>query len=226
MTPELIRTKSFNDEVARFIADSAAEAIAERGVFRLALSGGKTPRSVYQALSMMNCQWPKWILTFGDERCVPPDDRDSNYRMATESFLMVTTPGEVLRIKGECPPEEAAEECDVAIQSLAHRFREPRYKHDLILLGMGDDGHTASLFPGTEALNETKRNVVANFVPKFNAYRITFTYPLLNASRCVAFLVNDKTKEPLIQEIKNGNTDYPAARVKPEKGELIWFIGS
>jgi 6-phosphogluconolactonase len=225
MKPEIIRTRSFDEDAARFIADSARDAIDERGHFRLNLSGGKTPRPVYQALALKECRWNKWIVTFGDERCVAPEDSESNYRMASESFLLVTSPGDVLRIKGELPPEEAANEYETALQHIAKRFGEKRYRHDLILLGLGDDGHTASLFPGTAAVQERERNVVSNFVPKLNCYRITFTFPLINAARRVAFLVNDPQKKSLVDQVLSGKSGLPAEHVQPEKGELIWFLG-
>jgi 6-phosphogluconolactonase len=225
MKPEVVRTNSFVESATRFIVDCAEEAIEERGHFRLSLSGGNTPKPVYQALSLMDCEWSKWIITFGDERCVPPDDVQSNYRMASESFLMVTTPGEVLRIRGEDPPAAAAQEYDEAVRYLAGRFGEKRLAHDLILLGLGDDGHTASLFKGTQALTETERNVVSNFVPKFSTYRVTFTYPLINAARRVTFLVNDKNKCPIIDAILRGGSGYPAEGVKPTSGELLWIVG-
>jgi 6-phosphogluconolactonase len=225
MKPEIVRTHSFVAEVARFIKDTASEAIDARGFFRLALSGGNTPRPIYQALSLEDCDWRKWIVTFGDERCVPPDDSQSNYRMASESFLLVTSPGEVLRMKGEIEPNEGAEEYDTAIQHLGKRFGEQRYRHDLILLGLGEDGHTASLFPETAALEETEKNVVANFVPKFNANRLTFTFPMINAARCVVFAVNDKTKQPIVDRVLAGNSGLPSEQVKPVNGEVLWFLG-
>jgi 6-phosphogluconolactonase len=225
MKPEIVRTHSFVAEVARFIKDTASEAIDARGFFRLALSGGNTPRPIYQALALEDCAWRKWIVTFGDERCVPPDDSQSNYRMATETFLLVTSPGEVLRMKGELDPNEGAEEYDTALQHLGKRFGESRYRHDLILLGLGEDGHTASLFPDTPALKETQKNVVPNFVPKFKANRLTFTFPLINAARCVAFAVNDKTKQPIIDRVLAGNSGFPSEQVKPVDGEILWFIG-
>jgi 6-phosphogluconolactonase len=225
MKPEIVRTHSFVPEVARFIKDSASEAIDARGSFRIALSGGNTPRPIYQALALEDCDWRKWVVTFGDERCVEPDDSQSNYRMASESFLLVTSPGEVLRMKGEIDPQEAAEEYDTAIQHLGKRFGEQRYRHDLILLGLGEDGHTASLFPETSALEETQKNVVSNFVPKFNTHRLTFTFPLINAARCVAFVINDKTKQSVIDRVLAGNSGLPSERVKPVNGEVLWFLG-
>jgi len=226
MKPEVVRTHSFNEEVARFIADTARDSIDRFGWFRLALSGGNTPRGVYQALSLVECDWAKWIITFGDERCVPPDDSQSNFRMASESLLMMITPGEVLRMKGELPPEQAASDYDSAIKSLAERFGEPRFRHDLILLGLGDDGHTASLFPGTAALQEKEKNVVANFVPKFNTHRLTFSYPLINAGRRVAFLVNDSKKKTVVDGVLQGGRGFPAEGIKPTDGELLWFLGA
>jgi 6-phosphogluconolactonase len=225
MKPEIVRTHSFVAEVTRFIKDTASEAIDTRGFFRFALSGGNTPRPIYQALALEDCDWRKWIVTFGDERCVPPDDSQSNYRMASESFLLVTSPGEVLRMRGESEPNEGAEEYDTAIQHLSKRFGEQRYRHDLILLGLGEDGHTASLFPETAALEETQKNVVANFIPKFDANRLTFTFPLINAARCVAFTVNDKTKQPIIDRVLAGNSGLPSEQVKPVNGEILWFLG-
>ncbi len=225
MKPEVIHTKSFARDASRFIADSANEAIDAHGFFCLSLSGGEGPRAVYRALALLDCAWTKWIITFGDEVCLPPDDARSNYRMASECFLMVTTPGEVLRMKGELTPQEGAEEYNSAIRYLAARFRHKRLAHDLVLLGLGDDGHTASLFPNTPALDETSRDVVCNFVPKLDAWRLTVTFPLINAAHRVAFLVNDARSEPLVDAILQGDRRRPAARVQPKSGELLWFIG-
>jgi 6-phosphogluconolactonase len=225
MKPEIIRTRSFVEDAASFVAHAAEEAIDEHGFFRLALSGGNTPRTVYQALALRECRWAKWIITFGDERCVSPDDPESNYRMASEAFLMLASPGEVFRIHGELDPETAAVQYRSTLMSLADRFRQKRYTHDLILLGLGNDGHTASLFPGTAALRETERDVVSNFVPKFNSHRITFSYPQINAARRVTFLVNDPKKEAVVQKVLEGGHGYPAEGVRPEKGELVWLLG-
>jgi 6-phosphogluconolactonase len=225
MKPEIVRTKSFAEDAAAFIASSAEEAIDERGCFRVALSGGNTPRQVYQALALKECHWSKWMITFGDERCVPPDDPQSNHRMVSESLLLVASPREVFRMQGEAVPDEAAAQYEETLRALASRFGEQRYIHDLVLLGLGDDGHTASLFPSTAALSEKNRNVVANFVPKFNTHRLTFTYPLINASHRVAFLVNDPKKEPIIEKVLEGGHGFPAEGVKPVNGELVWFIG-
>jgi len=227
MTPEVIRTSSFVADAVKLIAAEAQAAITARGLFRLSLCGGNTPRPVYAALSEAPILWSKVLITFGDERCVPPDDAQSNYRMAREALLdpALVPASNVLRMRGELDPEEAAREYEQRLAEVASEFGEPRFAHDLLLLGMGDDGHTASLFPGTPALEETRRNVVANFVPKLNAHRITFTLPLINAARRVCFLVNDPKKEPIITEVLRGDTEYPAERVAPAPGTLTWLLG-
>ena len=227
MTPSLLHTTSFPADAARLILDSARLAIAERGIFRIALSGGRTPAAVYRQWAATGSDWDRVQITFGDERCVPPDDDQSNYLMARQSLLdAVPIPaGNVFRIRGELPPTEAAAEYEARLAQLASRFHEPRYRHDLLLLGMGPDGHTASLFPGTEALLEQTRNVVANFVPKFDTYRVTFTYPLINAARHVCFMVEGDEKKPIVEQILAGQPDYPAARVSPADGRLTWLLG-
>jgi len=217
MNTEIIRTSSFVADAVKFIVDAAQAAISERGVFRLSLCGGNTPRAIYAELAKQPLAWDKFQITFGDERCVPPDDAQSNYRMAREAWLgQVAIPeGNVFRMKGELDPAAAAEEYERKLAAVAQRFNEERYVHDLLLLGMGDDGHTASLFPETEALAEANRNVVANFVPKFNTHRITFTFPLINAARHVCFLVNDPKKEPIVQTVLSKSGGYPSWISRP-----------
>src|SRR5436190_7593547 len=175
MSREVFRTKNFVADAANFIVDLAHQAIGERNEFRIALSGGNTPRPVYAELARMarDFPWEKILITFGDERCVPPDDAQSNYRMARESlFVPAAVPEKsVMRMRGEIDPQLAAQEYQDGLASLAASRREKIYRHDLILLGMGDDGHTASLFPETAALEEKTRSVVANFVPKFDSWR-------------------------------------------------------
>ena len=225
----VLHIPSFAPDAARLILDSARRAIAERGIFRIALSGGRSPAAVYKewAATAGDLPWERVQITFGDERCVPPDDEQSNYRMARESLLdnVPIPPGNIFRIQAELPPEEAAAEYEARLAQLASRFDEPRYRHDLLLLGMGPDGHTASLFPGTEALSEQTRNVTQNFVPKFDTYRITFTYPLINAARHVCFMVEGDEKKPVVKQILAGQGDYPAARVSPTDGRLTWLLG-
>jgi 6-phosphogluconolactonase len=229
MDRQIIRTKDFVREAAGLILDAARQALAQRGEFRIALSGGNTPRPVYGEVAQAgrDLPWNKVLITFGDERCVPPEDPQSNYRMARESlFDPGGIPAEsILRMRGEIEPETAAREYEARLTALATARGEKIYGHDLILLGMGDDGHTASLFPGTTALAETDRWVVSNFVPKFNACRLTFTLPLLNEGRHVCFLVNAGKHADLIEQVLRGDVRYPAARIQPVSGKLTWILG-
>jgi 6-phosphogluconolactonase len=127
----------------------------------------------------------------------------------------------VFRIRGEIEPEAAAAEYEAKLAAVAARFGEDRYAHDLLLLGLGPDGHTASLFPGSPALEESKRNVIPATGPKPPPQRITFTFPLINAAREVAFLVKEDSKQTLVSEVQSGDLRHPAARVKP----ATWLLG-
>jgi len=227
--PQVIRTKDFVTDAADFILGEAQQALGERNEFRIALSGGNTPRPVYARLAAIGrgLPWDLIRITFGDERCVPPDDPESNFRMAWETLLAPAAVPEksILRLRGEIDPQIAAQEYEDHLHVIATERGEPIYRHDLILLGLGDDGHTASLFPGTAALDEMTRRVMANFVPKFNAWRLTFTFPLLNAARRILFLVGAKKNPALIEHVLQGDSQYPAARVNPSAGEVMWMIG-
>jgi 6-phosphogluconolactonase len=229
MSREVIRSPHFVQDAAEFILGVADQALRERGEFRIALSGGNTPRPVYREVARRgsSLDWSKVIITFGDERCVPPTDPDSNYRMALETLIRFL-PGEkrnILRMRGELEPEVAAREYETQLESLAAERSEKIYRHDLILLGIGDDGHTASLFPETKALSERRRTVVANFVPKMEAWRLTFTLPLINEARQVCFLADAAKHAELIEAALNGEARYPAAQVQPKSGSLTWILG-
>jgi len=225
MHPEIIRSENFLRDALALIERSADTAIFERGEFRLGLSGGNTPKPVYEALAARADAREGWVFTFGDERCVAPNDKESNYRMVREALFDKATilPENVLRMRGESDPEEAA--ADYERELRARAGSSTIYRHDLLLLGMGDDGHTASLFPGTEALSETKKWVVPNFVPRMDAWRLTLTYPVINAARQVCFLVQSKGKEEMLEKVFSGKHDFPCARVKPTNGNLIWLLG-
>src|SRR3954470_12013512 len=222
MEREVIRSANFVADAAEFILGRAREALAERGQFRIALSGGNTPRPVYTELARIGRElpWDRIVFTFGDERCVAPDDARSNYRMARESlFVPAAVPQQsIMRIRGEIDPHLAAQEYQDGLSVLATQQSEVIFRHDLILLGVGDDGHTASLFPGTSALDEKLRNVVANFVPKVNAWRITFTFRLITQARHICFLANANKNTGLLNEVLQGNQEFPAARVAPTNG--------
>jgi 6-phosphogluconolactonase len=227
--PEVVRTKNFVPDATAFIINLARKALAERGEFRIALSGGNTPRPVYAEVARLgrDLPWEKFVITFGDERCVPPEDEQSNYRMARETLLSAANvpPESVLRMRGELDPPIAAQEYQDALDLRANQRGEPIYRHDLMLLGLGEDGHTASLFPGTAALEETKRRVVENFVPKFNSWRLTCTFPLINQSRHVCFLLNASKHADLVERVLQGDPQYPASRVQPSSGNLTWILG-
>jgi 6-phosphogluconolactonase len=229
MSPEVIRTRNFVSDAAGFILDQARQALAERGEFQIALSGGNTPRPVYSEFGRVaaDLHWEQVRFTFGDERCVPPDDSQSNYRMARESLFEPFGVPErsILRMRGEIDPPLAAQEYEDSLALLATQHGEAIYRHDLMLLGMGDDGHTASLFPGTSALDEKVRRVVANYVPKLSSWRLTMTLPLLNQSRVVLFLVLGDKNRRVLDQVLEGESEFPAARVAPENGRLVWMIG-
>jgi 6-phosphogluconolactonase len=229
MKREVVRSRNFVADAAQFILQQARAALAERDQFRIALSGGNTPRPIYTEFARIGRElpWDRVHFTFGDERCVPPDDEESNYRMARESlFVVANVPAEsIARMRGEIDSQIAAQEYQDGLDVLAVQGGETVYRHDLILLGIGDDGHTASLFPGTAALDEKTRRVVANFVPKLDAWRLTFTYPLINHARHVCFLANANKNPALLERVLDGDQQYPSARVAPANGELTWFLG-
>ena len=226
--PQIIRTSNFVADAAAFIFERARNAIAERNEFRIALSGGNTPAPVYArvAAEARDFPWQSVRFTFGDERCVPPDDAQSNFSMARENlFVPAAVPEKsIMRMRGEIDPPIAAQQYTQQLDAIAARRGESMYQHDLILLGLGDDGHTASLFPGTAALEETARQVVANFVPRLNAWRLTFTFPLINHARHILFLVGASKDPQLIEHVLEGDQQFPAARVDPSAGEVTWII--
>jgi len=217
------------DEVAKV----AQKAVIARGRFTIALSGGSTPRGLFILLASAAREfpWPQTFCFWSDERHVPPDHSDSNYRMANEALLskVPVPPGNVYRILAENPDAKAAARSyEQTLKSFFHSdAADALPSFDLILLGIGPDGHTASLFPGTVALHERSGLVVANHVQKLDTDRITFTYPLLNAARYVMFLVSGLDKAPALREILEGNgtaDTYPAKGVQPARGRLLWLV--
>jgi 6-phosphogluconolactonase len=210
-------------ENSRELARGAAEhfvALAQKDSFTVALSGGSTPKVLYQVLAeefREQVLWSKVQFFWSDERHVAPDHPDSNYRMAHEALLsrVPVLESNVHRVRSENPSaQEAADEYEKIIV--------PRL--DLILLGLGTDGHTASIFPGSEVLHETKRLIAAPWVEKLNAYRITMTLPLLNNGASVLFLVSGAEKAEIVKEVLEGPQKYPAQFVQPTNGELIWML--
>jgi 6-phosphogluconolactonase len=212
---------------AREFAAKAEEAIEERKRFAVVLAGGSTPETMYGILArdyIDRIDWSKVYVFFGDERSVPPHHEDSNLKMASEVLLDHVPVGNVHRIRGELPPEEAAEAYEEELRAFFRTEDVPRF--DLILLGIGADGHTASLFPETPALEVHDRWVVANLVPRLNTTRITLTVPVINAARAVIFLVAGEDKAEAFKEILEGYTDpraYPAKLIQPPGGPQ-WMV--
>jgi 6-phosphogluconolactonase len=215
------------------VIHAATDAVTQRGRFTIALSGGSTPRNLYTLIAAnasVSLPWAQMFFFWGDERHVPTDDADSNYRMAKEALLSKAPipPANIFAVPAENPDASAAAE--TYEQTLRKFFtlapgEFPRF--DLILLGIGPDGHTASLFPETAALHEKSRLVVANWVEKLKTSRITFTLPVLNAARCVAFLVSGTDKAAILHEVLEGDAPgekYPSKMVRPGEGKLIWFV--
>jgi 6-phosphogluconolactonase len=209
------------------------EALTERGRFTIALSGGSTPKSLYNLLATnarIALPWDRMFFFWSDERHVGPTDPDSNYRMASEAMLskVPVPPANTFRVPTENP--DAAAVAQAYEQTILQFFnlkpgQVPRF--DLILLGLGPDGHTASLFPGTAGLTETSKLVIANWVEKLKTSRISFTLPLINAAECVSFLVSGTDKATVLKTVLEGNgsgEQYPAKLVRPASGKLIWFV--
>ena len=217
------------EAAARDFVEKANAAIDEKGYFAVALAGGSTPEMTYAMLSTEDyageVDWGNVHVFFGDERSVPPDDEDSNYRMADEALLSHVSPGSVHRMKGELHPDEAAMQYE---EELREFFGTPGHspEFDLVQLGIGDDGHTASLFPNTPALDVTDRWVAQNPVPKMETVRITLTLPVLNAAKAVGFLVAGEGKAEALKEVLEGEVDphdYPSKLVQPA-GKLNWMV--
>jgi 6-phosphogluconolactonase len=217
------------DEVLR----AAAAAVAARGRFTIALSGGSTPKSLFNLLATNARNTMPWDRTFffwGDERHVPPTDPDSNYRMADEAMLskIPVAAANIFRIETENPDAAAAAAAyEKTLQNFFSLVPGEFPRFDLILLGMGPDGHTASLFPGTAGLQEKSRLVIANWVEKLKTHRLSFTFPVLNAAACVAFLVSGTDKAPALHAVLESDApgeQYPAKQVHPTDGKLIWLL--
>jgi len=213
----------------------AGKAVKAKGACNVALAGGSTPKALYSLLVEETAfreqvPWDKLHFFFGDERHVPPDHADSNFRMATEAMIAKSPlrPKQVTRIKGELADAKmAALEYEI---ELRRRFQlsageYPRF--DLVLLGMGDEGHTLSLFPGTKALHPAERIVVRNWVGKLYAERITLTAPAINPAACILFMVTRADKAPALKAVLEGPYEpeqLPAQLIQPRNGKLLWLV--
>lgn len=214
---------------------AARAAIEKQGRFSVALSGGSTPKAMFALLGAdeksgtNKLPWDKLQVFFSDERHVPPDHPDSNFRMASEALLskVPVPPANVHRVHAELDAKTAAANYETELRSV---FKSPAGevpRFDLILLGLGADGHTASLFPGSAALKEQRALVCANWVEKFQSYRITFTFPLINAATEVLFIAVGADKAEMLRKVLRGDPSgqrYPAQEVRPTSGRLLWMV--
>ena len=216
------------EAAARHFVARAEEAIDERGRFAVALAGGSTPERTYRMLAQDyadRLDWSKVHVFFGDERTVSPENEDSNFRMVRETLLSHIRVGSVHRMRCELTPTEAAADYERQLHEYFGTDGVPAF--DLIQLGLGEDGHTASLFPETSALDITDRWVVVNPVLKLETSRLTLTIPVINAGGVIAFLVAGEDKAEALKEVLEGDADpraYPAKFVRPENGDLIWMV--
>jgi 6-phosphogluconolactonase len=217
----------------------AADEIVERltgeihshGIASVALAGGTTPRGVYELLGSPEyrdrIEWNRVHLFWGDERCVGPTMPESNFRMTNESLIrnIAIPPQNIHRIRGEMKPQDAARESEMEIRRFFGLRAGEFPKFSLVLLGLGEDGHTASLFPGTTVLEERVRIVVDVYVQKFAATRISLTIPAINNAASVVFIVSGKTKASILGEVlKDGQLHYPAQHIVPSSGQLLWLV--
>lgn len=231
----LTHVEAIAKRAAQEFVQAATSAVSEKGSFSVALSGGSTPKALYSLLAndaalRAQIPWDKMLVYFGDERSVGPEHADSNFRMATEALLSKVSlkPEQIFRIKGEYKDtERAALEYEQAVRS-SLKIAEGQFpRFDLVLLGMGNEGHTASLFPGTKALGETKRTVVRNWVGKLYTERITLTAPAINNAARVIFMVTGADKALALKGVLEGPYEpeqLPAQMIQPSNGKLLWLV--
>lgn len=233
----MIKVFSTSEELNLFAASAfiqlGNQAIKQRGKFAVALAGGSTPKSLYRLLTMENfCRqidWTKVFFFFGDERNVSPDAEESNFRMASENLLqpLQISENQIFRWRTELEDAEKIAEDYAARIKRFFALRENEFpRFDLILLGMGDDGHTASLFPLTDALQEAEKIAVSNPVKKLRANRLTLTFPVINNAANVMFLIGGESKAEALKQVLEGeyNPDnFPSQKVKPQQGNLLWL---
>jgi len=225
-------TAEITRAAAELFVHSANEAIKLRGVARIAISGGTTPKNAFALLAAEYADqvpWDKLQLFWVDERCVAPDNPESNYGM-TRATLLSKVPlpeANVHRMEGELDPEEAASRSEAEIRNAFKLEGAQTPTFDLILLGLGPDGHTASLFPHTEGLNEMARITIANHVPQKDTWRMTLTWPVITQGRQVAFLIEGAEKASIVRTVFTGAYDpetYPAQLIRPASGKLLLLL--
>ena len=224
---------AFAHHAAQVFSDQIRSAVDARGMARIAISGGNTPKPVFKLLAgekfKDSVPWDKLQLFWVDERCVPPADKDSNYGMTKAAFLdAVPLKSEnIFRMEGELEPEEAAAKYESAIRNSMRLEGAELPTFDLVALGMGDDGHTASLFPHTQGLYELGRIVIANHVPQKDTWRITLTSPVINQARNVIFLIQGADKADVLQKVFQGDYEpetYPSQLIRPTNGKVTLVL--
>jgi 6-phosphogluconolactonase len=232
----VVNAEELSLKAAEEFVHRAEEAVQARGIFTIALAGGSTPKSLYTLLASNTASfreqvpWNKVHFFWGDERHVPPDHPDSNYRMVQERLLsqVPVPPENVHRIFTENPdPGKAADEYEQVLQDFFELREEKLPRFDLVLLGMGPDGHTASLFPGSNTIHEQTHLVAAPWVEKQNTYRVTLTPPVLNNALCAIFLVSGSEKSKTLQAVLEGDPEperFPAQIIRPKQGTLLWLV--
>lgn len=220
---------------ARLFASCVEKASASRGVARIAISGGSTPKAVFRLLAdpakpfAATVPWDKLQLFWVDERCVPPADPESNYGVCRDLLLSkVAIPqANVFRMEGELDPEEAASRYESTLRNTMKLEGAESPAFDLVMLGMGPDGHTASLFPRTPALDEMGRLVVANHVAQKDTWRITLTWPVINHAAEVVFEIEGPEKAGVLAEVLTGPRDperLPSQLIRPANGKLLFLL--
>lgn len=214
---------------ADLFAERASQAIAEKGRFEVALSGGSTPKQLYMLLAnRRDIDWPQVHIFWGDERAVSPDHPESNFGMVKETLLEQVPATHIYRIEAERGAEEAAAAYQRILQDRFGEGNPPLF--DLVLLGLGGDGHTASLFPGSDALQPAHGQwVAATSMPSAGVDRVTLTVPAINAAQLVVFLVSGAAKAQVVADVLDRETPqstYPAQLIAPERGNLIWLVDS
>lgn len=219
------------DETVRFsvkhFLSLANQAIYDHDFFYVALSGGSTPKAIFSLLSKpefrLGTDWSKILLFWSDERCVPPTDPDSNYRMAMDAGFssLPVLEEHIFRMKGEIDPENAADEYNDLIAN-----RVPDGQFDLVMLGIGPDGHTASLFPGTSGLQVKDRSVIANFVPEKETWRLSFTFPLINRAKNIAFYAMGEGKAAILKRVLSDDESppLPAQQVGTKEHRSLFIV--
>ena len=224
---------AFAQHAANDFASQIITAANARGSARIAISGGNTPKPIFRLLTKgelkQSVPWDKLQLFWVDERCVPPIDKDSNYGMTKAALLdaVPLKPENIFRMEGELEPEEAAARYESAIRNSMRLEGAELPTFDLVALGMGDDGHTASLFPHTEGLHELGRIVIANHVPQKDTWRITLTSPVINQARNVMFLIQGADKADVLHKVFLGDYDpetYPSQLIRPANGKITLVL--